>query len=142
MVLQEAAQAVGRPPDISVGDATYSCGCAVAAGHSECAQIQRFTGQAEAQAAFDEARGDNSVQCFNGYPAYEWTYAEHPGDSLPMNHRGQCWQADRWLITAEAFDDTLHLIGPLPEVSQAICQSAIEYYLFPAGTTCQLPTPP
>lgn len=124
IVLQQAAQAVGCPPDVIVIDTTYSFYCTVSIGHTTDAEIMRYNSAAEAEVAFDAARGSNPLKCFHGYPAYTWEYDQNPGHWLPMKHRGHAWQAVRWVITAHSFDDTHFIIAPAPAtVSEAIYQS-------------------
>lgn len=142
LILQQAAQELGcSPHNIMFGEphvwldgttSSFSHGCTAAAGHGTSMRIKRFSGQADAQTAFDAKREGNPTHRFHDYPAYEWQYDERPDTpAFPMRHRGHCWQAERWLVVVEAFDDTHYAIAPDPlKVSKTIYQAARAYGLF------------
>jgi len=54
------------------------------------------------------------------------------GVAQGMLHRNHCWQADRWLICAHAFDDTDYetAVDPL-KISEAVYQASLEHGLLP-----------
>ncbi len=136
-VLQQAAYEVGCFPDVTVGDATYSFGCPVAAGHSVEARIQRFETSAEAQAAFETGRGTLALQSFRCYPAYEWL---REGGAVPGHQQGLVWLAERWLVVAQRTDDTDIPVAPPPqEVSEAIYRAAFAHRLFRGCDVSYLP---
>lgn len=132
-VLKQAGEAVHCPGQSTAEGARYRLTCAPAAGHSLNAIVERFACEADARAAFDVARAGRSLQCFQGRAAYAWQYDEQPGNvALPMRHRGHAWQAGRWLVTVQAFDDTPYAVVPAPEqVSRAIYEAAAAAGFFP-----------
>lgn len=126
-VLQRAGEAVHCPGEAVANGARYRFTCVQATSHSLDAVIERFAGEAEARAAFDAARAGRALECFQGRAAYSWQYDEQPDiPAFPMRHRGHAWQAWRWLVTVQTFDDTHFEIAPEPEqVSQAIYEAAV-----------------
>ena len=131
LVLQQVAAQLSCSDDILVDGTIYHLTCLVAAGHSITVRIQRFASAVEARAAFDTMRAERPLQPFHCYPSYSWTYDQPVGD-LPMRHRIQSWQADRWYIHSEAFDDTGYPIAPAPlYVSELVHVAAGEQPLFP-----------
>ena len=131
-VLQRVAAQLSCPGDILVDGTVYHLTCVVAAGHSLTVRMQRFATVVEARAAFDTMRGGRPVRPFHCYPSYSWTYDQPVGD-LPMRHRIHSWQAERWLVHSEAFDDTGYLVAPEPlHVSELVQGAAVEQSLLPA----------
>jgi hypothetical protein len=118
----------------------FSLACGVGWGHVSDVQIQRYDSSPDAQGAFADICGSLPVQEFHGHPAIEWrclarSYANcGPSSDVVqgMLHRNHCWQADRWLICAHAFDDTSHedTVDPLT-ISEAVYQASVEQGLLP-----------
>jgi hypothetical protein len=131
IVLEQVAGQLGCPADISIEETRYSLNCVVAAGHSITARIERFPSAVEAQFAFDAARAGLPLHYFRCHPSYSRTYDQPVGD-LPMRHRIHSWNADLWVTTIDAFDDTGYLIAPAPlDVSLLVHQAATEHGLLP-----------
>ncbi len=118
----------------------FSLSCGVGWGHVSDVAIWRYDNSPAAQAAFANLRGDLPPQDFHGYAAIEWrcfarSYANcEPSNGIAqgMLHRNHCWQADRWLICAHAFDDTSieTAVDPL-KISEAVYQASLVHGLFP-----------
>jgi hypothetical protein len=118
--------------ELSVEGTAYRLTCVVAAGHSVDVRIQRFASPDGAQDAFEAAREEHPVHDFYGYPAAAWQRDARPDNpGMPMRHRYQIWQAERWLVTVHSFDDTHFALAPAPlDVSAAVHQAASEMGLF------------
>ena len=140
-VMQQSAKLVcplsgpGEPhvPEVAVHDAVYRFNCIAATGHDTSVRLEAFAGLVEAQAAFDSTREDNPVQDFHGFPLSAWQeqYPSFPDGREEV--RIWVWQADRWLVSVRAFDDTHFVMAPDPQtVSEAIYQVATEHHLFTA----------
>ena len=141
MVLQQAAvracplSGPGEPhiPEVAVYETAYRFVCIAATGHETSVRFDRFAHQAEAKAAFDSTRADIPIQYFHGFPLSVWQeqYPSFPGGR--EEYRVWLWQADRWLVSVRAFDDTHFITAPDPQtVSEAIYQVAVEHGLFSA----------
>ncbi len=128
VVLQQAAYALGCFPPIMQHDATYTFGCAPAAGHSFDAQIQTFTDEDSARTAFEGGQGTLLLTPFRCYPAYAWVYEQETPPQWQGWHR---WLAERWVITTHSIDDSGLQVSPAPlEVSEAIYHAAARNHLF------------
>jgi hypothetical protein len=149
LVLTQVSQQISMcPPDFGSNSlfafadespARFRLACGVGWGHVSDVQIWRYDNSPAAQTAFAEIYGDLPVQDYHGYPAIAWRCL---GSDINcglssevthgMLHRNHCWQADRWLICAHAFDDTSHqdAVDPL-EISEAVYQASVEHGLLP-----------
>ena len=138
VVLQQAAYEGGCFPEIvHAGDTVYWFGCAVAAGHSSDAQIERFTDTDTAQTAFAARQGTLLLEPFHCYPAYRWEYEQEP---MPRRQAWHSWLAERWIITTHSWDDTGIRVAPAPiVVSGAVYRAAIRNGLFLACDRLYLP---
>jgi len=115
--------------------ARFSLVCGVGWGHVSDVRIWRYDSAADAESALADQRGDQPPESFHGHPAVTWrclaeSYANCDPDSereQGMLHRNHCWQADRWLVCAHAFDDTSieSALDPL-EISEAVHGWCIE----------------
>jgi len=118
----------------------FRLACGGGWGHVADVTIWRYDNSPAVQAAFADIRGDLPVQDFHGYPAIAWrcfarSYVNcepSSGVAQGMLHRNHCWQADRWLICAHAFDDTDYetAVDPL-KISEAVYQASLEHGLLP-----------
>ncbi|MBN1873414.1 MAG: hypothetical protein JXA33_04225 [Anaerolineae bacterium] len=124
VVLQQTAYEMGCFPDIiQSNDTVYRFGCAVAAGHSIDAQIERFTDAETAQMAFAAGQGTLLLEPFHCYSAYRW---KHEQEVMPQLQTWHSWLAGRWVITTHSVDDTGIPVAPTPIiVSEAVYRSAI-----------------
>jgi hypothetical protein len=138
VVLQQAAYDVGCFPEIvHTGDTIYWFGCAVAAGHSSDAQIERFADIETAQTVFAARQGTLLLEPFHCYPAYRWEYEQEP---IPRRQAWHSWLAERWIITTHSWDDTGIRVAPAPiVVSGAVYRAAIRNGLFLACDRLYLP---
>jgi hypothetical protein len=129
---------LGSGHSISIQGATYSFWCWMMAGHYTGASVQRFETRSEATRAFDALRKDNPIQRFHGYPATRLEWKEKHGESsLAMLHQYHVWQADRWLIVTQSFDDTHETSAPAPlYVSESVYREAQAHCLF-TGQPCR-----
>jgi hypothetical protein len=117
-------------PTISITPPRYAFSCPVAAGHSIGGTIERFVDLAAAQAAFQTARGSQPLESFHGYAAYSRQVQSTP----PFTEKQHAFQADRWVVSTTAIDDTPYSSGP---PSEAMYQAAARDCLFP-GQYCLL----
>ncbi|GEM_PF-1959959 len=138
VVLQQAAYEMGCFPDIlRASDTVYRFGCAVAAGHSIDAQIERFGNEETALTVFAAGQGTGLLEPFHCYPAYKWEYEQ---ETMPKWQAWHRWLAERWIITAHSVDDTGIPVAPSPIViSEAIYRAAIRNRLFGACDRIYLP---
>ena len=138
MVLQQSAARAcpssgpGEPhvPEVAVYDGAYRFVCIAATGHETSVRVTQFTNQLGARAAFDSTRAGNSIQDFHGFPLSAWQeqYPSFPDGR--EEYRVWLWQADRWLISVRAFDDTHFIFAPDPQtVSEVIYLVATEHAL-------------
>lgn len=150
LVLKQVSEFIPMcPPDFGSNEifisadeplAHFSLDCDVSWGHVAEVWMRRYATQPEAQSAFAEIRGDLAAQDFHGYPALGWecfaqSYANcYPSSGIERGllHRNHCWQADRWLICAHAFDDSGWRFAPAPlKISEAVYQASVKLGLFP-----------
>ena len=101
----------------------------MSAGHSIAGDIERFLTPADAHAAFEIARGEETLQSFHTYPAYGWSKLLTP----PLSERGYSYQGGQWVIRATAVDDTPYGASL---ASEDLYQVAAHYCLLP-GQSCR-----
>jgi hypothetical protein len=122
---------IGCPVEYGREDGVYRYSCNVAAGHSISVALQPFADPTTAAAAWSERRGDLPTERFHGHSAFTTQFDEHPGQDLPMHHRLHVWQAGRWLVTVESFDDTGIEVAPPPlEISELVFESGVRSGIF------------
>ncbi len=137
VVLHQAAYEFSCFPDISIISSTYRSDCVFAAGHSTDTRIERFADEAEAQAAFEDARGSHALETLRCYSAFSWSEEQ---DTMPKLQRGHTWVAGRWLITAHSVDDTDIPVAPDPAaVSEEVYKAAVVNRLLPSCDAIYLP---
>ncbi len=136
--LQQAARLTCPSSDdpsvlqFSSADPIYSFVCTPTPGHSTKVVIQRFATVEEAQAAFNAARGANTVSDFHGYPLSGFMEDDSASPGGKQEHRIQVWRVAQWLVNVRAFDATEPLGAPDPTmVSEALYQAAIAQGLLP-----------
>ena len=119
------------PGELEFATTGYGFHCATAAGHGTNVRLEEFGSEAEAQAAFNAGREENSVEEFHGFPL---SVRGEDNPSLPggrEEYRIWHWTAGRWVVEIRAFDDTPYLVAPNPEgVSEVLYQMGIEHGLF------------
>lgn len=150
LVLTQVSERISMcPPDFGSNSlfvsadespARFRLACGVGWGHVSDVRIWCYDNPPAAQVAFADIYGDLPVQDFHGYLAIAWRCLTNsdancrPSSDVAqgMLHRNHCWQADRWLICAHAFDDTSHedAVDPL-EISEAVYQASVEHGLLP-----------
>ncbi len=137
VVLQQAAyEGLGCFPQVRREATTYTFGCAVAAGHSIDAQIERFGDSEAARTAFADRQGTLLLAPFHCYPAY---IKEHKQATIPRRQAWHSWLAERWIMTAHRWDDT-DIPAPVPVwVSEAIYRAAVRNRLLLACDRLYLP---
>jgi hypothetical protein len=111
---------------VRTNDVTYIIGCAPAAGHSTSIRVEQFATVRDGQTSFDTIRGEKAVEDFHGCPISRWEEAYYGGKEQIW-----LWQADEWLITITAVDDTPYPIAPDPrEVSEELYRIGVAEGLF------------
>ena len=150
LVLKQVGELIPMcPPDfgsntlfISGGasPARFRLECGVGWGHVSDVEIRRYDSSVDAQSALADILGDLPAQDFHGRPAIEWRcFAQSYANCWPsggvergMLHRNHCWQADRWLTCAHAFDDIGWEFASDPlKISEAVYQAFVEHSLLP-----------
>jgi hypothetical protein len=120
--------------------ARFQLACGVGWGHIAEVEIRRYESPVEAKSAFTDLCGVLPAQDFHDRPALGWKCLTESyvncgpsgGIKRGMLHRNHCWQADRWLICAHAFDDSGWRLAPDPlKISEAVYQASVEQGLLP-----------
>ena len=139
LVLEDAAQTLGWPPEVVQEPFGYRIQYVAAAGHAAEAWIQRFGHVQEAHEALielgDSLAGDGwtgGPLLFHGLDAYAASRSLNPGSpTLPMNERTFAFQGSVWVVGAYSFDDTPYSIAPDPgTVVEAVYEAGLAYHLF------------
>jgi hypothetical protein len=139
LVLEDAARALGWPPEVIREPFGYKIVYVPAAGHSAEAWIQRFASAEEAHDGLIELRDLLTAEGWGGGPllfhdfdAYAAFRSRNPGSpTRPMNEQTLAFQASVWIAGAYAFDETPYQLAPDPStVAEALYQAGLPYHLF------------
>ncbi|MBN1440640.1 MAG: hypothetical protein JW929_14625 [Anaerolineales bacterium] len=108
-----------------------SADCQAAAGHSLEIKLRWFEKEEEAVDSFDVRRGQNQTSDFHGFLLVILEEDDYSFPGGRKEHRVWAWQAGRWLVEVNAFDETTTRIAPDPgEASEEVYTAGLRYALW------------
>jgi hypothetical protein len=110
---------------------SYSFFCRNSADTGYIISMAHYDNKEAANEQLESIRGENPLECFNGYPLYETRSKNSFNRYIVIEHLA--WQADSWLIKIDASYDYGYFHYTARGFADELYTSSVEHGLFTAG---------